>query len=97
MQEKVIKLLIKQGFDETEAEQMASVMGEIELFEVIEQGGVQRETVGEKKMARFLFLLSILFLLTMMFVDFKMGMNYSPIPQFTDEEMHRICIEEGIY
>ncbi|MBR5303896.1 MAG: hypothetical protein IKU37_03615 [Candidatus Gastranaerophilales bacterium] len=48
-------------------------------------------------MARFLFLLSILFLLTMMFVDFKMGMNYSPIPQFTDEEMHRICIEEGIY
>ena len=31
MQEKVIKLLIKQGFDETEAEQMASV---------IEQGGV---------------------------------------------------------
>lgn len=40
MKEKVIKILMKQGFDETEAEQMVSVMGEIELFEVIEQGGV---------------------------------------------------------
>lgn len=40
MEEKVIKILMKQGFDETEAEQMASVMGEIELFEVIVQGGV---------------------------------------------------------
>lgn len=40
MEQQVIKLLIKQGFDESEAEQMASVMGEIELFEVIEKGGV---------------------------------------------------------
>lgn len=40
MKKKVIKILIKQGFDKTEAEEMASVMGEIELFEVIEQGGV---------------------------------------------------------
>ena len=40
MEEQVIKILIKQGFDESEAEQMASVMGEIELFEDIEQGGV---------------------------------------------------------
>ena len=40
MEEQVIKLLIKQGFDESEAEQMVSVMGEIELYEVIEQGGV---------------------------------------------------------
>ena len=40
MEQKVIKILIKQGFDETEAEEMASVMGKIELFEVIEQGGV---------------------------------------------------------
>ena len=40
MEQKVIKILIKQGFDETEAEEMASVMGEIELYEVIEQGGV---------------------------------------------------------
>lgn len=40
MEQQVIQILIKQGFDETEAEQMASVMGEIELFEVIEQGGV---------------------------------------------------------
>lgn len=47
-------------------------------------------------MKRFLFLLSILFLLTMMFVDFKMGMNYSPFPQFTEEQLQIICIEEGI-
>jgi hypothetical protein len=40
MEQQVIKILIKQGFDEIEAEEMASVMGEIELFEVIEQGGV---------------------------------------------------------
>ena len=48
-------------------------------------------------MNKFLFLLSMLFLLVMMFTDYKMGLNYSPIPQFTDEEMHAICIEEGIY
>ena len=48
-------------------------------------------------MARFLFLLSILFVLVMMFVDYKQGFNCSPIPQFTDEQMQAICIEEGIY
>lgn len=48
-------------------------------------------------MKRILFLLSILFLLTMMIIDFKEGLNFSPIPQFTDEQMHAICIEEGIY
>lgn len=40
MEQKVIEILIAQGFDESEAEQMANVMGEIELYEVIEQGGV---------------------------------------------------------
>ena len=48
-------------------------------------------------MTRTLFLLSILFLFVMMFVDYKQGINYSPIPQFTEEQMHAICIEEGIY
>jgi hypothetical protein len=40
MQKQVIKLLIAQGFEPSEAREMASVMGEIELYEVIEQGGV---------------------------------------------------------
>lgn len=48
-------------------------------------------------MNKILFLLSILFLVVMMFVDYKQGINYSPIPQFTDEQMQAICIEEGIY
>lgn len=45
-------------------------------------------------MTRILFLLSILFLFVMMFTDYKMGINYSPIPQFT--EIKFICIEEGL-
>lgn len=48
-------------------------------------------------MNKILFLLSMLFLVVMMFVDFKQGINYCPIPQFTDEQMQAICIEEGIY
>ena len=48
-------------------------------------------------MNKILFLLSMLFLVVMMFVDFKQGINYYPIPQFTDEQMQAICIEEGIY
>ena len=48
-------------------------------------------------MNKFLFLVSILFLVVMMFVDYKMGCSYSPIPHFTEEQMHEICIEEGIY
>ena len=48
-------------------------------------------------MNKILFLLSMLFLGLMMFVDFKQGINYCPIPQFTDEQMQAICIEEGIY
>ena len=46
-------------------------------------------------MNKILFLLSMLFLVVMMFVDFKMGINCCPIPQFTDEQMQAICIEEG--
>lgn len=48
-------------------------------------------------MNKILFLLSILFVLVMMFVDYKQGFNCSPFPQFTDEQMQAICIEEGIY
>lgn len=48
-------------------------------------------------MNKILFLLSILFVLVMMFVDYKQGFNCCPIPQFTDEQMQAICIEEGIY
>lgn len=47
-------------------------------------------------MNKILFLLSILFVLVMMFVDYKQGFNCSPIPQFTEEQMQIICIEEGI-
>ena len=48
-------------------------------------------------MNRVLFLLTILFLAVMMFVDYKQGINYSPFPQLTEEQMYAICIEEGIY
>lgn len=48
-------------------------------------------------MNKILFLLSILFVLAMMFVDYKQGFNCSPFPQFTEQELEFICIEEGIY
>lgn len=48
-------------------------------------------------MNKILFLLSILFVLVMMFVDYKQGFNFSPIPQFTEQELEFICNEEGIY
>lgn len=40
MKKQAIKILIEQGFEPEDARQMVSVMGEIELWEVIEQGGV---------------------------------------------------------
>lgn len=47
-------------------------------------------------MNKILFLLSILFVLVMMFMDYKQGINYSPIPQFTEQELQFICNEEGL-
>lgn len=40
MKKQVVKILIAQGFEKEEAEMMASNMSEIDLYEVIEQGGV---------------------------------------------------------
>lgn len=40
MRNEVYEMLVAQGFEEEEAYAMVSVMGEIELYEVWEQGGV---------------------------------------------------------
>ena len=45
---------------------------------------------------RFLIVFILLFLALMIFTDHKPGISYSSNPQFTDEQMHAICIEEGI-
>ena len=45
---------------------------------------------------RFLIVFTLLFLVLMMFMDYKQGINYSPIPQFTEQELQFICNEEGL-
>ena len=47
-------------------------------------------------MNKILFLLSILFLMIMIFIDYKQGINYNSIPQFTEKQMQIICREEGL-
>ena len=46
-------------------------------------------------MNKFFILLTILFLATMMFIDYKKSIT-NPFPQFTEQELIFICNEEGL-
>ena len=47
-------------------------------------------------MAKFLVIMSILFLGFMMFVDYQQNKKPAVIPEFTDEQIQFICNEEGL-
>ena len=47
-------------------------------------------------MTRFLVIMSILFLGSMMFVDYQQNKKTAVIPEFTDEQIQFICNEEEL-